>query len=486
MTTSALSTRHLTSLLPPRSEAASLAKLRRIIEHAGMRERVPGESFQDFERRLHSQLQEVERDLLAHELVKGDVDAEAVYVDGSTFRRVVRAEETYMTAAGPVRVERTLYKDRSDDGARAIAPMDLRAGIVAGFWTPMAAQQAAWVVSQVTPQTAEELFERIGNMMPSKSSLDRLPKALAERWDEDRQGNEAALRAAIVVPNGTVSVMVALDGVLAPMKEGGSAQKRAATAGQGKVTKGPSGYREVGCATISFCDVNGDCLSAIRVARMPEQHKAGLKKWICAELAAVQRQRPDLTLVKASDGAPDHWKFLHEQLPEGVEVVDFFHASGRLSDAIAEAYGDGTTETRRRYQDLRLVLLEDPDGANKVIRALAYLRSKHPTNKSIATQLQYFRTRRNRMDYANLRARGLPVGTGVTEAACKTLVTQRMKQSGMRWGQAGGQAILNLRGWAQSDRFDRAWALLAATFSANVVLLNNVVSLEARLQRIHR
>jgi hypothetical protein len=42
------------------------------------------------------------------------------------------------------------------------------------------------------------------------------------------------------------------------------------------------------------------------------------------------------------------------------------------------------------------------------------------------------------------------------EAACKTLVTERMKRSGMRWREAGGQAILTLRGWVQSDRFDAA------------------------------
>ena len=54
------------------------------------------------------------------------------------------------------------------------------------------------------------------------------------------------------------------------------------------------------------------------------------------------------------------------------------------------------------------------------------------------------------------------------EAACKALVTQRLKQSGMRWGHKGGQAILNLRGWSQSERFDQTWALLAATLQAEV------------------
>jgi hypothetical protein len=98
-----------------------------------------------------------------------------------------------------------------------------------------------------------------------------------------------------------------------------------------------------------------------------------------------------------------------------------------------------------------------------------------PRSEGNPRPLKYFRSRRHRMRYAEMRAEGLPIGTGVTEAACKTLVTQRLKQSGMRWGQKGGQGILNLRGWAQSERFDRAWALLAATYQAEITLLNNVV-----------
>jgi hypothetical protein len=46
-----------------------------------------------------------------------------------------------------------------------------------------AAQQALWVVTQMTPKNTEDLFERVGNMTPSKSSLDRLPKLINERWE---------------------------------------------------------------------------------------------------------------------------------------------------------------------------------------------------------------------------------------------------------------------------------------------------------------
>ena len=453
--------------------------IRRILDDAGVRRRGPKETFEAFEVRLHQSMQAVERELLAEDLQRADVDAEAIVVHGTTLRRALRSEQTYMTAAGPVSVMRTLYKDRSDPAERAVVPMELRAGIVAGFWTPNAANQAAWIVAQMTPKTGEDLLRRMGNMAPSKSTLNRLPKELAERVNDDRAGFEAELRDAMIVPERATTVMVSLDGVLAPMNDGGAVEKKAKTAARGQIAKGPAGYREVGCATLSFYDEDGDCLAAVRMARMPEPHKASLKKSLLAELKCALDRRPDLRIVKAADGAIDNWTFLHKEVPDGVEVVDFFHAAEHLHDAIAAAYGVATVETRRRFADLRHVLLEDPDGATKVIRALTYLRNKHPGKKDVAKELAYFRKRRHLMRYAELREQGLPIGTGVMEAACKTLVTQRMKQSGMRWSPTGGQAVLNLRGWVQSDRFDHAWAMLAAAYRTEVTLLNNVVPLRA-------
>ncbi len=63
------------------------------------------------------------------------------------------------------------------------------------------------------------------------------------------------------------------------------------------------------------------------------------------------------------------------------------------------------------------------------------------------------------------------------EAACKTLATQRLKRSGMRWRHAGGQAILTLRSLARSDRFERAWQMIAATYKSAVTLPDNVIAI---------
>ena len=111
-----------------------------------------------------------------------------------------------------------------------------------------------------------------------------------------------------------------------------------------------------------------------------------------------------------------------------------------------------------------------------MIRALDYQRKKFPRRTRIGEVLRYFRRNRHRMRYADTQARHLPIGSGVVEAACKTLVTQRLKRSGMRWRHAGGQAIVTLRALVQSSRFDQAWALLSDTYRQDVIVPDNVVA----------
>jgi hypothetical protein len=110
-----------------------------------------------------------------------------------------------------------------------------------------------------------------------------------------------------------------------------------------------------------------------------------------------------------------------------------------------------------------------------VIRTLTYLYKKHPKRKKILTELNYFKNNLARMNYADLAKNNLPIGSGVTEASCKTLVTQRMKCSGMRWDIAGGQGVLTARSLIQSERFDGGWDLLSASYKEKVELPKNVV-----------
>src|SRR5438067_1411894 len=175
--------------------------------------------------------------------------------------------------------------------------------------------------------------------------------------------------------------------------------------------------------------------------------------------------RPDLRVVKVADGAPDNWSYLGETLPFGIEVLDFYHATAHLGAALGAAYGEGTPAYQERRETLRTVLRDDPQGVDKVIGALERLRTRSPRRQAIHKALAYFREHRHRMPYAHLRGQHLPIGFGVVEAACKTLVSQRLKRSGMRWRHTGGQAILTFRALCQSERFERAWPLLIETYN---------------------
>lgn len=469
--------RELAPLPVTMQEERALDRLVALVKTRRDKPFVSADEFNRFERELGQRLRETGQQILRDELAKADIDAEAVLIDGVEHRRVLRATETYMTTEGPVTVMRSLFRDHSDPGAKTVAGLEARLGIVGGFWTPQAAKQATWVVSQMTPSLAEELFERVGTMRPSKSSLDRLPKEVSSRWEADRRHFEAELREVTTIPANATTIAVSIDGVLAPMKDGDAVRTRERAAAEGRVAKGPAGYREIGCATISFCDEDGEMISAIRMARMPEHKKSTLKASLLAEVRAIWERRPDLRVVKIADAAADNWAFLGKEVPVGEELIDFWHAAEHLGAAISAAYGDGTIKTRARFGELRDTLLELDDGVDRVIRAIDYLRREHPRSKTIDDALKYFRRHRKRMRYAVLREQGLPVGSGPVEAACKTLVAQRMKQSGMRWGGHGGQAILTTRGWTQSERFDLAWALVAATYQVQVTTLDNVVPL---------
>jgi hypothetical protein len=440
--------------------------------------REPVEALDAFEQELHRLFVAAEREALGRELSRFDLDVPTIEVEGERYHRVLRCATTYTSAAGPVRVTRSLY--RRPQSGHALCPLELRAGIIEGSWTPLAAKQATWVVAHVTPKEGAELFDLLGNMTPSKSTLDRLPKALSVPWEAQRPHFEATLRRQEALPDEAVAMAVSLDGVMAPMKDGQRQAKRQQARAKGQSPSGPAGYQEVGCATVSYYDRQGERLCTRRMARMPEGNKATLKSQLTAEVMGALVRRPDLRVIKVADGAPDNWSYLAETLPVGEEVLDFYHAAAHLGDALGAAYGEGTPQYQERLETLSEVLRDAPEGVDTVIGALCRLRTRYPRRPAIHKALSYFREHRHRMRYGALRAQHLPIGSGVVEAACKTLVSQRLKRSGMRWRTAGGQAILTFRALCQSERFERAWSLLGETYKRAVALPQKVIAFSKR------
>jgi hypothetical protein len=440
---------------------AVLAKLSQNVKDVFSRSEQDGIGLEGFERELRGVFAEAERGVMAEKLAQYDVDVPKLVIDGVTYRRVLRAQSGYTCAAGEVQVMRSLYRHEAEP---AIVPLDRNAGIVEGHWTPWAARQMVMMTSLLPPQSGERVFAELGLMRPSKSSLDRLPKAMNAVWEADREHFEQHVRAQETLPEGTVTVAVSLDGVMTPMKDGKRQAKREQAQAEGKRPQGPAGHQEVGCGTVSFYNAQGERLQTRRLGRMPEFKKQTLKRQLQAEMAHILNQKPDLKVVAIADGAKDNWRFLDHAFSNATAVVDFFHAADHLKTALDNAYGENTPPARAQFAKLRRRLRDEANGVDIVIRSLRYLHHQHPRRQILARELAYFRNNRHRMRYADLKAMHLPIGSGVVEAACKTLVTQRLKLSGMRWRHLGGQAILTFRGWLQSDRFDRAWEKLASTY----------------------
>jgi hypothetical protein len=378
----------------------------------------PVEDLDTFAQELHRFFVAAEREALGHELARFDLDVPAIEVQGERSHRVLRCATTSTSAVGPVRVERSL--SRRPQGGPTLCPLELRAGIIEGSWTPLAAKQATWVVAHLTPKEGEELFDLLGNMTPSKSTLDRLPQALSVHWEPQRPHFAATLRQQEAIPAEAVAMAVSLDGVMAPMQDGERQAKRPHARAKGQMPRGPAGYQEVGCATVSYYDRHGERLCTRRMARMPESNKATLKSQLTAEVMGALIQRPALRVVKVADGAPDNWSSLGQTLPFGAEGLDFSHAAAHLGDALGAAYGEGTPQYQARFATLREVLRDAPEGVDTVMGALCRLRTRSPRRQAIHKALAYFRAHRHRMHYGALRAQHLPIGSGVVEAACKT------------------------------------------------------------------
>jgi hypothetical protein len=84
------------------------------------------------------------------------------------------------------------------------------------------------------------------------------------------------------------------------------------------------------------------------------------------------------------------------------------------------------------------------------------------TTRPVHEAITYLENHREMLDYPGARRRGLPIGSGNTEATCKTLFTVRMKRSGARWKEATAADVINLRALALSDRWEPALQLTLA------------------------
>jgi hypothetical protein len=170
--------------------------------------------------------------------------------------------------------------------------------------------------------------------------------------------------------------------------------------------------------------------------------------------------------VAISDGGSGIEDFLRLNFPRvGVVILDFYHAAEHLC-AWAKALHPEDEATASRVAQRWCHRLKHEGGS--VVREA--LREVDVSGRGAAAReahrelLVYFDNQVHRMDYPSYRAKGWLIGSGPVEAACKQVVGQRLKGSGMRWGEAGADAVCHLRALFRSEKgqWDAYWAALAA------------------------
>ena len=141
-------------------------------------------------------------------------------------------------------------------------------------------------------------------------------------------------------------------------------------------------------------------------------------------------------------------------------MLDFYHACSYITQLAEALFGD-TAAGRSWARRMRRLLRDERRGASRLLQSAAYAWNRQELSgrrrEAYRKAHAYLQRRGRLMDYHGFSKRGLPIGSGITEAGCKTLFAQRLKQSGMRWGSDGGQVALDLRLLVLSGCWDDAW-----------------------------
>jgi hypothetical protein len=401
----------------------------------------------DFELRLHDLLRQVGLDLTDYTFnhLEEQPFPQRLEHDGERYRLRQSTPNTIATFFGPIVLRRHLYEDL-EPGNPCLFPLEKRLGIVAGAATPALAERASWWLAQHPQGTTLNALQRDHGVRPAVGTLRAITSAFAEALEVQRQPSQVEqILGWLKLANASSgrcrpSLVVGRDGIHLPMR-------------------GRDPYKEGTTATLSVYDRRGRRLGTVYLGRMPEagQHTLSqqLTDLLVGVLAAWQGTLPRLAYVTDGGYHPALYRrvlsgLTHPRTGEllvWVLVVDYYHAASYVQTLGESLFG--ATKAGRAWSRRMRRRLKEKDGLKRVLQAATYHAQTQRLQGSRAEDYdkayRYLRRNGPYLRYANNRRLQLPIGSGVTEAGCKTLFTQRLKQSGMRWEVASGQVVVTLR-----------------------------------------
>ena len=394
-------------------------------------------SLLEMERGIQEASNAVGRRASEEALKRFDTDGSPIRVAEIKLTARGRDPKEYQTPYGVVEVERYVYQ--TSRGGRIYCPLEHQGRIVRGA-TPLFASQISHKYVQLNVSAVQTDLEQNHGRKLARSYIQNVAEWVGNIATAKEENWEYELPR---LAGGIATVVVGLDGAMIPMVDS-------------------AGYREAMAGTLSFYDHEGERQHTIYLAAAPEYGKAEFNARLEREIARAKQHYPEARTLGIADGAASNWRFLEQHTQR--QLIDFFHATEYVGKIAQALYPQRKAEDKRaQWQQAHCSKLKhDPDVLDVLIAEAARLSRRSTLSQKVRDDAYsawtYFNNHRHQMNYPGFLAENLPIGSGVTEAACKTLVKQRLCASGMRWKNKGAKIILSLRALTQTaGRWAQFW-----------------------------
>lgn len=364
-----------------------------------------------------------------------------------------RRAKGLLTTLGAIPYARSFYQ--CDHCQESRFPDDERLDIVNTAYSPGVRRLMARAGSQTQFEQAAQDLRCYAGLKLEPREIERVAEEVGrqvEQWlsEEQAQLLQQGVNTPPKLETGT-KFYISFDGTGVPMRKGELAGR------PGKQADGSARTREVklGCVFTQIgLDKKGrprrDPDSTTYVGAIESSTLFGWRMYAEALRRGLAQAK---TVILLTDGQRYNRTIAQTHFPEAVHIVDLFHAYEHLT-LIAQILWGPTAEAPQSWRDL----LEAGEIGRLVHQAGKRLPSSAKSKKSLANELGYFENNAPHMCYAEYRKRKFFVGSGVVEAGCRTVIGERLKQSGMHWSVRGANAIIALRCCIMSGRFEDFWA----------------------------
>jgi hypothetical protein len=399
-----------------------------------------GGSMLDTEHQIQDDLNHAGRLATAEALKNFDTDGSPIIISKTKLTaRKEKASQHYESPYGTVQVDRYLYQ--SNEGGYTYCPLEDGARIILTA-TPRFAQIISDKYSRMPAGDVLDDLLTTSRRSCSRRYVPKLAEAVAtiaqlkeDAWEYDLPKLESPV----------ASIGIGIDGTYVLIKD--------------------EGWREAMSGTIALYDKKGNRLHTAYIAASPEYGKQKFHEKMTREIERVKERFPTATTIGLGDGAKQNWTFLEQHTD--VQVLDFWHAS-QYVHKVADAYWGFSDKWKDQKEEWlekwHHTLKHDTRGADKLLSELKVQMGELTGSKSqaIQTSITYIGNHLPLMKYGSFVKRCFPIGSGVTEAACKTVVKARCGISGAGWAHEGVGMVLTLRTLKLSEgNWDAFWSKIS-------------------------